>query len=299
MLKHLFAIAKFITQHPLTRDNKVKALMNFVRWQIGSRLIAKQVVVPWVEDAKFITGRGETGLTGNIYTGFMEYEDMVFLLHALQDDEIFVDVGANVGAFSILAAKVVKSTAIAFEPLPETVERLKDQMQINRLSDMVSVRNNGVGDKNGSLFFTNNNDTINKVSLEGGDNTTKVDVVTLDDVLEKNQKYFFKIDVEGYEHNVIEGGKNILSSPNTAAVITELNGSGEEFGRSDDEIHDQLLALNFIAVRYDPQTRTLKKLDSYNKDGGNTIYIKDLNGISSRCKAAPKRVVHTAGGVQI
>ncbi len=299
MLKHLCAITKFISQHPLTRDNKLRALMAFFRWQIGSRLIGKKVVVPWVDDAQFITGQGETGLTGNIYTGFMEYEDMVFLLHALQEDEIFVDVGSNVGAFTILASKVVKSKSIAFEPVPQTVERLKDQIFVNRLHDKVSIRNNGVGHKNETLFFTDNNDTINKVSLEGGENTTQVDVVTLDDTLDKNQKYFFKIDVEGFEYNVIEGGKKILSSPQTAAIIIELNGSGEEFGHSDEDIHQALLDLKFIPVRYDPKSRTFEKLDGYNKGGSNTIYIKDLDAISARCKAAPKRVVHTAGGVQI
>ena len=299
MLKDLFAIAKFISRHPLTQDHKFKALMSFVRWQIGTRFLGRQVVVPWVEDAKFITSRGETGLTGNVYTGFMEYEDMGFLLHALQGDETFVDVGSNVGAFTILASKVVGVNSIAFEPVPETVERLKDQMQINRLNDVVSVRNNGVGDQAGKLFFTNNNDTINKVSLKGGENTTEVEVVTLDDVLDKTDKYIFKIDVEGYEYNVIEGGKDILSSPNTSAIIIELNGSGEEFGHSDEEIHTRLIELNFIPVRYDPKARFFTQLEGYNKDGSNTIYVKDLNAITAQCKAAPKRCVHTTSGVYI
>jgi len=300
MLKEFHSITKFILNHPLTEQNKFKAIVSFMRWQIGARLLGRKVIVPWVEDSKFIAGIGETGLTGNLYTGFMEYEDMLFLLHALDTDETFVDVGANVGAYTILASKVVKANSISFEPLLETVERLKDQIQINRIDDLVSVINKGVGDKAGMLFFTNDNDTINKVSLAGNtEHTTKVEVTTLDDELYKNKKYFFKIDVEGFEYNVIEGAKEILSSPNTSALIIELNGSVEEFGHTNEDIHNKLIKLNFKPVRYDPINRLLTGLNDYNKNGGNTIYVKDIDLIMARCKAAPKRCVHTASEIYI
>ena len=300
MLIQLHAITRFILNHPLTKQNKQKALIGFLRWQIAARLLGKKVIVPWVEDASFITAIGETGLTGNLYTGFMEYEDMLFLLHALRTDETFVDVGANIGAFTILASKAVKAKSISFEPLPETVDKLKDQIQINRINDVVSVRNKGVGDKTGALFFTNNNDTINKVSLAGNvENTTKVEVTTLDEELDNNTKYFFKIDVEGFEYNVIEGGKNILSSQNTIAMIIELNGSGDEFGHSNQDIHNKIISLNFTPIAYEPLSRTIQILDSYNKNGGNTIYVKDVDLIKERCKAAPSRCVHTANDIYV
>jgi len=296
----LYAIARFIAKHPLNANHKLQALTNFVKWQIATRILKKKVIVPWVEDSMFISGLGETGLTGNLYAGFMEYEDMIFLLHALQPNEIFVDVGANIGAYTILASKVVKSNSIAFEPLPATAERLKDQIQINRINAAVDIRNMGVGDKEGSLFFTNNNDTVNKVSLAGEvKNTTMVKVITLDKELAKDNQYFLKIDVEGFEYNVIEGASAILSNNNVSAIIIELNGSGEEFGHCNEDIHKKLLCFGFFAVAYEPQTRNLTELKSYNQNGGNTIYVKDIALISKRCKSAPKRVVHTAFDIKI
>lgn len=299
-IKQLYAIVKFIAQHPLNANNKLLALKNFFSWQIATRILKRKVIVPWVDDSVFITGLGETGLTGNLYAGFMEYEDMVFLLHALQPEETFVDVGSNIGAFTILASKVVKSKSIAFEPLPETVNRLIDQIQINRIESTVDIRNMGVGDKQGSLFFTNNNDTINKVSLTGKtENTTMVRVSTLDNELDKNDHHFLKIDVEGFEYNVIEGAQELLSTNNVSAIIIELNGTGEEFGHNNEDIHKKLTSFGFISVSYEPQTRTLTRLDSYNKTRGNTIYVKDFALITERCKSAPKRVVHTACGIKI
>ncbi|MBC7490235.1 MAG: FkbM family methyltransferase [Glaciimonas sp.] len=296
----IFAIAKFITQHPLNTTHKLKAIANFFRWQIGTRILKRKVIVPWVENSMFITGYGEAGLTGNIYAGFMEYEDMLFLLHAIQPDETFVDVGANIGAYTILASKVIQCKSIAFEPLPETADRLMDQIKINRIESIVDVRNMGIGDKQGALFFTNKNDTINKVSLvDDAKNTTRIEVGTLDSELSIDCKYFFKIDVEGFEYHVIEGASKILSTENVSAIIIELNGSGEDFGYSNEVIHNKIVDFKFFPVSYDPQTRTIKKLSSYNKNAHNTIYVRDIDCISERCKLAPLRIVHTAFGITI
>ena len=299
-LSQIYATTKFIVQHPLNANHKFLALGNFFKWQIATRILKMKVIVPWVDGSMFISGLGETGLTGNLYAGFMEYEDMIFLLHALQPTETFVDIGANIGAYTILASKVVQSKSIAFEPLPNTAERLKDQIQINRIAANVDIRNIGLGNKEETLFFTNNNDTVNKVSLSGEvENTTKVNVSTLNKELSKQDQYFFKIDVEGYEYNVLDGASEILSTNSVSAIIIELNGNSDAFGHSSEDIHEKLLNFGFVAVAYEPKSRNLTKLESYNKSGGNTIYVKDVALISKRCKSAPKRVVHTACGIEI
>ncbi|KAA3652422.1 MAG: FkbM family methyltransferase [Proteobacteria bacterium] len=245
-------------------------------------------------------GLGETGLSGNAYVGLMEYEDMAFLLHALRSDDVFVDVGANIGAYTILASKVVKSRAIAFEPLPETVDKLVDQIKLNRIDSIVKVRGVGVGESRGALFFTNGSDTTNKVSAAGcSESTTEIEVISLDDELENDLNYFVKIDVEGFECNVLRGAKRVLSGSNVVAVIVEMNGSGSEFGFSDNEVHDALVGFGFVPIDYDPVARLVTCLDSYNRRRGNTIYVKDVEDVARRCSSAPKRTIHTAGGVRI
>jgi len=296
----LYSATRFIAKHPLNSNNKVSAFAKFIKWQLAQRLLDKKVIIPWVDDSFFISGRGEAGLTGNLYAGVMEYEDMLFLLHALQPTETFVDVGANVGAYTILASKVSHAKSIVFEPLPKTIERLKDQIQINRINASVDIRGIGIGDKEGSLFFTNNKNAENKVSPTGeAENTTIARVSTLDKELLKNNNYFLKIDVEGFEYKVIEGASEVLLSNNVSAIIIELNGSCQDFGHSNEDIHKKLLSFGFFAVAYDPRVRKITPLKSYNKDRGNTIYVKDVALISERCKAAPKRVIHTAFGMKI
>jgi hypothetical protein len=87
--------------------------------------------------------------------------------------------------------------------------------------------------------------------------------------------------------------------PSRGASNGQGIGSGEEFGHSNEDIHKKLLSFGFVAVAYEPQTRNLTELKSYNQNGGNTIYVKDVALISKRCKSAPKRVVHTACDIKI
>jgi len=262
-------------------------------------MLKRKVLVSWVDDAQLVVGLGDTGLTGNLYAGLMEYEDMAFLMHALQPDETFVDVGANAGAYTILASKAVGARTVAFEPLPATVEKLRDQIAINRIEGMVDIRTMGVGEKNETLFFTNDKDTVNKVSLAGeGPNTTATEVTTLDEAL-SGEPCFIKIDVEGFEFAVLKGAQLTLSAGSVCAIIIELNGSGEAFGHGDDEIHRTLLGHGFAPVAYIPATRTLTALSGPNTGSVNTIYVRDMDLMARRCKSAPKRVIHTAFGVEI
>src|SRR5215469_765130 len=104
---HFVSTLTHIALYPLNRRHKFAALLRFVRWQVGMRLIRSKAIVQWVDEARLVVGRGETGLTGNVYCGLMEYEEMLFLLHFLRPDHLFVDVGANAGAYTVLASKVV------------------------------------------------------------------------------------------------------------------------------------------------------------------------------------------------
>ena len=124
-------------------------------------------------------------------------------------------------------------------------------------------------------------------------NQQDIEVTTLDYELDKNKSFFLKIDVEGFEWHVINGGKNILSSPNVIALIIESNDCGAEFGKKFQDIHNILIGFGFTPVVYEPISRKLTRLNNYNH-GCNTIYVKDIDIMASRCKLAPLRCVHTA-----
>ena len=72
----LFSIIKFIAFHPLNRGKRLSAVLKFIRYQFATRLFESKFLVNWVNDTKFLVSKGETGITGNLYCGLMEYEDM-------------------------------------------------------------------------------------------------------------------------------------------------------------------------------------------------------------------------------
>jgi hypothetical protein len=136
-LLSLFKILRSILNHPLNKNQKGRAIIRFIRWQIGSRLALGPVVVRFVGESQLIAEPGFSGVTGNVYTGLYEFEDMAFVLHFLRESDRFVDVGANIGAYTILASSVIGAKCIAIEPVPITFKRLCDNVNINGVYDRV------------------------------------------------------------------------------------------------------------------------------------------------------------------
>lgn len=282
-------LIRFIFNHPLNSNNKFKSLFRFIRWQISSRLNKGSYILEWIDDSKLVVENGMTGATGNIYVGLMEYKDMGFLLHYLNENHIFYDIGANVGVYTVLASKVKGSKTISIEPLPKTFEKLIDNVNVNRINDRVISKNIGLSYESGRLNFTNNLDTMNSVSDTKTDNTTEVDVFTLDSVAERfGIPDVIKMDVEGFETNVIKGGKNTIKNEKFGVLIIELNGSGTTFGFDENDIHYFLLNEGFKAYDYDPFDRKLLPLDSFGSH--NTLYIRDsiINEVKSTIKSSKK-----------
>jgi len=107
-----------------------------LRWQIASH-IQDEVIVHWIGGTRLAARRGMTGLTGNIYAGLHEFADMAFVLHFLRPCDLFVDVGANVGSYTILASGVVRCHTVAFEPDPLTAAALERNINLNQIADLV------------------------------------------------------------------------------------------------------------------------------------------------------------------
>src|SRR5262245_35956083 len=115
MLVQARQIARFLCSHPLTRDHRFAGFARFCRWQIESRF-HREVIVPWVGGVRLAVRRGMTGATGNLYAGLHEFVDMAFTLHFLRPSDLFLDVGANIGSYTLLASGVCRARTIAFEP---------------------------------------------------------------------------------------------------------------------------------------------------------------------------------------
>ena len=125
----------FILNHPLGKKHPLKSIFRFFFWQLQTIIFPGRHIKTFISPAKFYAHRGLTGVTGNIYTGLHEFNDMGFLLHFLRADDIFFDIGANVGSYTLLASGVIKATTTAIEPIPSTFKMLSDNIALNHLQN--------------------------------------------------------------------------------------------------------------------------------------------------------------------
>ncbi len=290
-VKRLRSIFRYINNHPLAGKHRLKAYVKFFNWQISQVLNPGERKVPFVGNTSLMVKKGMAGATGNIYTGLHEFNDMGFVVHFLRKEDLFADIGANIGSYTVLAAGYSGARTLSFEPLPETFQQLKKNIRVNKLEDKVSLHNIGLGSERTSLMFTSDFDTVNHVVLSSEiDNYSgviKVDVFPFDAILQQGEMpALVKIDVEGFETEVLKGMSSTLADKRLKAIIIELNGSGGRYGYDEDLIHKSLLEFGFSPYLYDPFKRELKITAGHGVH--NTIYLRDLDYVNNRVKNADK-----------
>jgi FkbM family methyltransferase len=287
-MNSIFSIVKFITTHPLNQDHKIKAISRFMKWQINTRLNPYPVIYPFTHKTKLIIQKGMTGATGNLYCGLHEYNDMAFLLHFLREEDLFVDIGANIGSYSILASGHVGTETFSFEPVFSTFSHLNDNIAINHLENKITAFNIAIGSHQGNVAFTSTFDTTNHVATEDEAGVIKVPIETLDNIFENRMvPSLVKIDVEGFETPVLKGGNKFFKSDKLKAVIIELNGLGKRYGYDDNNIHETLCTFGFRPFSYNPKERLLSEMKTFSTQC-NTIYIRDFHFVQNRLSTASK-----------
>ena len=287
-LKSIPSILKNLTNHPLNKSRKTAAILRLISWQLKTLTTSLPITYNWIHGTKIKVHKNESGFTGNIYSGLHEFEDMMYLLHVTRKDDTFVDVGSNIGSYTILASGVIGAKTIAFEPSPTTYKKLIQNIKINSLNEKVSARNIGISNTCEPIHFTKNlnctNHMVQNPNDYKSDEIIEIPVSTLDQELESESPSIIKIDVEGFEKNVIKGGLATLEKDSLHSVIMELNGLAERAGLSEEAILDKMNQLGFRRYEYDPFLRKLKAKS--NIKGGNTIFCRDSEKARERIKTS-------------
>ena len=275
---------KFVLHHPFNKGHRFSAFLNLLKWQLSSRISRLPVVYQFTQNSKLWAWKGLAGATGNIYCGLHEFEEMAFLLHLLRSGDLFIDIGANIGSYSMLASAEIGANTIAIEPVPKTYQHLTKNIALNNTDEKVTALNIGLSNEKGVLKFTELLDTSNHVVDDETSAFIKVDVDTLDNILGGKEPILIKIDVEGFEMNVLNGASKALQSSALKAIIIELNGSGLKYGFNDDDIDALLIKKGFKVMEYSPFKRELSE-GSRNKVN-NTLYVRDEGFVAARVKTA-------------
>jgi len=281
----VFRILNRILDHPLTRENKLSTLERFLRWQIGSRILRQPVIMDFVQSTKLVVEKGMTAATGNLYKGMDEFEDMSFVIHSLRPGDRFVDIGANIGSYTILASGVAGAKSISIEPSDETYSSLKRNVLLNGLSEKVECLNIAMSSKNEELFITIGRGSENRVTHDKQNEVKRVKSKSLDGILKNNNEAsVLKIDVEGFEREVIEGGKSILEGKKTALVV-EISNQSSRYNSKPKDTHKTILKKGFHPIKYRPMKREISETNGIGKSK-NTVYVNDVEFFRKRIMEA-------------
>jgi FkbM family methyltransferase len=141
---------------------------------------------------------------------------MLVWRQVLKPADLFVDVGANVGSYSIWAADL-GAEAIALEPAQDTYALLAENVALNDYP--VQAIQAAAGAACGVARFTTGLDCVNTLDPEG----VETKVVTIDSVIEDRTVAGMKVDVEGFEIEVLRGCKRALSEHRIRLIQLEWN----------------------------------------------------------------------------
>lgn len=194
-----------------------------------------ETIIPYDKDLKIYINTSSFIEWEIFFTGYYEPHIVRLIKKYLKKDDVFVDVGANIGCHTLIAAKICKKV-IAIEPEPLVRKRLIENIKLNNLNN-IEVYDYAISDYVGeAIFFRYKEENANKgassLSHKNGleDKGLKVKVITLDELLKNEPRIdFIKIDVEGHSKEVVFGAKNIIKKFNPLVLYEKDNSDIMQF----------------------------------------------------------------------
>jgi len=199
----------------------------------------------------------------------------------LKPGDVCIDVGANIGLYSLTMSKIVgkDGKVFSFEPSSKTFGILQQNIKINSIKNIVANQM-GVSDKVGSADFF----VTLQSGLAGLGNTGRgtvvqketVKLVTLDKYFEGqniDKVNFLKIDVEGFEGQVLKGAERLLRAQDDLKIMVELDEKNfKSFGFDVADSIRFLNSLGYTGWQINREEKTITKIEGVNPPGVNFIF---------------------------
>jgi FkbM family methyltransferase len=214
MLKYLYGLAtRLFLGTGIRRIPIVRKLDDFIVWMIKSDSVI-------IDGHKLFVDKNDS-LRYSCSESYEPFQTEVSKI-VLKEGDIAVDIGANIGYYTLLFAKLVgkKGKVIAFEPEPETFTLLKKNVETSRYKN-IEIHQKAVSDKEGKvrLYLHRGDLGYNSISKSKGCyKSIEVDAIRVDDYVKKAD--FIKIDIDGGEEKAMKGMTELLKQPLT--MITEF-----------------------------------------------------------------------------
>jgi FkbM family methyltransferase len=244
-----FSVVKFILQHPANSDQKVSALLSAMKGRLAMALAEGKAIEINRDGITMRVRQGDTSALRALYAWPPDQAEMLAWKRLLTDGDLFVDVGANAGVYSLWAA-TCGATVIAFEPDERICQTLKVNASLNGFD--IALHTVALSDSDGELSFSTDRGAANRIAMAVDHDVTMVQTRRLDDILPREHIRGMKIDVEGFEMAVLRGSRTILEQKRVDAIQLEWNAlSLDAMGHKRGAVADFLEDLGYQLFRPD------------------------------------------------
>lgn len=189
--------------------------------------------------------------------GTYEEGTLKILNNILKEDDFFIDIGANIGLMSLQTAKKLGGggKVLSFEPLPSTYNILRQNIALNNFTNIEAI-NIAIGSKDGIAdIYDNiaiNRGSASLIKSNHSESSHKILIKSLDEFL--NQHQFsrnvgcIKIDVEGWELEVLKGANKTLSGAKSPICIVEYSTLHTTYGGDSKDIYNFMRNINSYRI---------------------------------------------------
>lgn len=214
-----------------------------VRWWL-TRLARVKTAVCRIQGSLMVLDLNDKGIHRDLYLhGIREPQATRYLQSILRPDWVVVDIGANIGYYALQEARVVKSV-IAMEPTPASYDTLLHNARLNDYKNIMAYRL-AIGDHDGEIGFALSHACNWNSIAEGGGDITVV-MMTLDSFLRGIKVDFIRMDVEGYELNVLKGMAGILQEQKPRMFLEVHRDKLKDYGSSQRELMEYLASFGYL-----------------------------------------------------
>lgn len=227
--------------------------------------------------------------------GWFEYREQAFLWLFLRPGDWFIDCGAHVGLFTMLASRITNGDVniLAIEPNPQTLTYLRNNL-LSCHTDKTEVIAGAALNKSGKANLSvgkEGRSAYSSVEIEVSRNTVSVDTFTIDDLLESRgieKVQFMKLDVEGAEQSVLSGALKSVKAGRLPVVMVEFTESTlNQMGMSTGDLRASWEAVGYRFYRLDEEEL---RLTPYVFDGAiryeNLFAVMNPDAVNQRLENA-------------
>jgi FkbM family methyltransferase len=250
------AVVRYVWAHPANEGKRVQALCRAARYQAEGRLLHRRSIARLGERSRLWVDLHRTGASMVMYANPPDVPEMMLWRRVLKPGELFVDIGANVGSYTIWAAEL-GADVIAVEPADDTFALLVENIELNgyrvRAVQAAAASSCGTG------RFTAGRDATNCLDANGPVQTR---LVTVDSLIDGRTVAGLKVDVEGFEIEVLRGCTRALSERRIRLIQLEWNmASLWAVGADRRQIADLLVGYGYELCRPGPGGRLVPVTD--------------------------------------